>query len=144
MTVKVNKLNATLLLLRLAAGGIFIVEGYFKLFVLPRETTAAYFASLHIPYPDVSVLAIAFLEFIGGILLVVGASTRIIATLFTLEMLTATLVANLPHGFSAATEVTMLLFAISITLGIMDGGTISIDQLLKDSDKSKIKYQNVK
>lgn len=131
MAMKVNKLDVALLLLRLTAGGIFIIEGYLKLFVADRVRLIEYFASLNIPYPQISVLVVSFLEFLGGILLALGASTRIIAALFAIEMLVATLIANLPQGFGASLEVTLLLFIISLALVIIGGGSWSFDQLMK-------------
>lgn len=139
MTAKVNKLDIALLLLRLAAGGIFIFEGYLKLFVVDRVRLIEYFASLGLPYPQISVLVVSFLEFLGGILLVLGASTRIVAALFAVEMLVATFVANLPPGFNAATEVTILLLVISTVLVIMEGGRWTVDQLIKT-----FKHENTK
>lgn len=128
MITKVNKLDTALLLLRFASGGIFIFEGYLKLFVADRLKLIEYFASLDLPYPQISVLVVSFLEFFGGILLVLGASTRTIAGLFAVEMLIATLVANLQQGFTAATEITILLLVIMVVLVIMEGGKWSIDK----------------
>lgn len=132
MAAKVNKSDIALLLLRLIAGGIFVFEGYLKLFVADRLRLVEYFASLSMPYPQISVLVISFLEFLGGILLVLGASTRLIAALFAAEMLVATTVANLPQGLTAATEVTVLLLAIMVTLVIMGGGRWAVDYKIKN------------
>lgn len=129
--LKVNKLDIATLLLRIAAGWIFIYAGYLKLFVFPRAELASYFAASGFPFPEYIGLAIGFLEFFGGIFLVTGFLVRPLGFIFAVEMLIATVVVHLPDGYSASLEVATLMFFITLSLGIMGGGKFAIDQLIQ-------------
>ena len=73
--------------LRLVFGWQFFLAGRGKLAHLER--TAEFFASLHIPAPGAHALGIGLLECVGGILLVLGAGTRLLAALLASTMLVA-------------------------------------------------------
>lgn len=129
--LKVNKLDIATLLLRIAAGWIFIYAGYLKLLVLPRAGLTNFFAASGFPFPEYTGLAIGFLEFFGGIFLLVGFLTRPLGFIFTLEMLVAIIVVHLPEGYGAPLEVASLLFFVTLSIGIIGGGGLSFDKLIK-------------
>ena len=96
-----NKFNQwTLTLLRVVLGVIFTYHGYGKLFVkdaLPG--TAQFFAAIGIPLANYAAVLIAFLEFFGGLLLIVGLLTRWVSLLLIIEMLVALFKVHLKQGF---------------------------------------------
>lgn len=76
-------------LLRLMAGGVFFWEGILK-FVYVNQGVGR-FTKLGIPFPEVSAHFVAGLEIIGGMLLIGGFLTRLIAIPFIIEMIVAIL-----------------------------------------------------
>jgi putative oxidoreductase len=80
--------NSTLLL-RLMAGGVFLWEGILK-FVYANQG-AGRFTKLGMPFPHFTADFVAILEIVGGILLLTGLATRLIAIPFIVEMIVAIL-----------------------------------------------------
>src|SRR5215470_9111241 len=77
------------LLLRLMAGGVFFWEGLLK-FVYANQGVGR-FTKLGIPFPHLTATLIGGLEIVGGLLLLAGLSTRLIAIPFVAEMVVAIL-----------------------------------------------------
>jgi uncharacterized membrane protein YphA (DoxX/SURF4 family) len=78
---------AATILLRLMAGGVFLWEGILK-FVYVNQGVGR-FTKLGLPAPDVTAAFIGVLEIVGGILIITGFLTRLIAIPFIIEMLVA-------------------------------------------------------
>src|SRR5215475_8565922 len=79
----------SILLLRLMAGGVFFWEGLLK-FVYVNQGVGR-FTKLGIPFPQFTATFIGGLEIVGGLLLLAGLTTRLIAIPFVAEMLVAIL-----------------------------------------------------
>lgn len=79
----------SILFLRLMAGGVFLSEGILK-FVYPNQGVGR-FTKLGFPYPHETAIFIAVFEIIGGLLLISGLATRLIAIPFIIEMFVAIL-----------------------------------------------------
>jgi len=77
------------LLIRLMAGGVFFWEGLLK-FVYENQG-AGRFTKLGFPFPVFTADFVGGLEIVGGILLILGLGTRLIAIPFIIEMLVAML-----------------------------------------------------
>jgi uncharacterized membrane protein YphA (DoxX/SURF4 family) len=77
------------LLLRLMAGGVFFWEGLLK-FVYANQGVGR-FTKLGIPFPHFTATFIGCLEIVGGLLLLSGLMTRLIAVPFIAEMIVAIL-----------------------------------------------------
>src|SRR5258708_199410 len=77
------------LLLRLMAGGVFFLEGLLK-FVYVNQGVGR-FIKLVIPFPHFPAAFIEYLEIFGGLLLLTGLMTRLIAVPFIAEMIVAVL-----------------------------------------------------
>jgi uncharacterized membrane protein YphA (DoxX/SURF4 family) len=75
------------LLIRLMAGGVFLSEGILK-FVYKNQGVGR-FTKIGIPAPHAIAVFVAGLEILGGILLITGFLTRLIAVPFVIEMLVA-------------------------------------------------------
>ena len=80
------------LLARLCFGQAFVLAGWGKLNNL--EKTTGFFESLGIPLASVQAPMIALLEFVGGILLLLGLGTRTVALLLSGTMVVAILTAH--------------------------------------------------
>jgi putative oxidoreductase len=79
----------SILLLRLMAGGVFFWEGLLK-FVYTNQGVGR-FTKIGIPFPHFTANFIGGLEIFGGLLLLSGLATRLIAIPFVLEMIVAIL-----------------------------------------------------
>lgn len=77
------------LLLRLMAGGVFLWEGILK-FVYANQGVGR-FTKLGMPFPAFTANFVASLEIVGGLLLISGLLTRLIAIPFIIEMIVAIL-----------------------------------------------------
>jgi uncharacterized membrane protein YphA (DoxX/SURF4 family) len=80
---------AAVLLLRLMAGGVFFWEGLLK-FVYVNQGVGR-FTKLGFPMPETTAHFVAVTEIIGGLLLLAGLFTRLVALYFVFEMLVAIL-----------------------------------------------------
>ena len=75
--------------LRLMAGSVFLWEGILK-FVYANQGVGR-FTKLDFPWPAATADFVALVEIAGGVLLLVGLATRIVAAVFIVEMLVAML-----------------------------------------------------
>ena len=82
------------LLIRLMAGSVFVWEGILK-FVYPNQGVGR-FTKLGFPAPYFTATADGWLEIIGGILLLSGLLTRLIAVPFIIEMIVAMASTKIP------------------------------------------------
>jgi putative oxidoreductase len=122
--------NLALLILRLAAGGVFAYEGALKFFVWERSALVGYFAGLGFPIPEVTATAITYFEFFGGVLIALGLFTRLLSFFAAGQMVVAAVVANAPAGITAALEVDILLFAVFSAIFLVGGGKLSLMRFL--------------
>ena len=82
------------ILLRVMAGSVFLWEGVMK-FVFPNQGVGR-FTKLGFPAPHFMATGDAWLEIVGGMLLMVGLLTRPVAVLFVFEMLVAIASTKIP------------------------------------------------
>src|SRR6476659_9547947 len=82
------------LLIRVMAGTVFLWEGILK-FVYPNQGVGR-FTKLGFPFPHFTATADGWLEIIGGMLLLTGLMTRLIAVPFIIEMVVAMASTKIP------------------------------------------------
>jgi putative oxidoreductase len=128
-----RQLSLGLAALRLAVATIFIKHGAQKLFVFGFSGVTGAFTQMGVPLPGVTGPFIALLEFFGGIALVIGLLTRLIALGFVCDMLGAILLVQLKSGFSHY-ELEFLLLGSSLALVLTGAGEFSVDALLGRRD----------
>lgn len=125
-----------LLFVRLYWGWQFWQTGWGKLHRLPQ--VVEFFASLGIPAPWLNAHFVAGLECFGGILLAVGLGSRILALMFTVDMLMAYITADRaalfsifsnPGDFYAAAPYTFLVASLIIL--IFGPGRFALDYLIE-------------
>jgi putative oxidoreductase len=119
-----------LLVARLGVGGEFLLSGWGKLHRLDK--LIAYFTELKIPAPSLQAPFIATLEFVGGLLLIVGLGTRLFGFLLSCTMVVAMLTAVDFHDkgladFLYLSEWLLLLLLSSFVFS--GGGKASVDAL---------------
>ena len=139
--------DASLLILRIATGLIFLPHGYAKVFGNGGPSAfAADLPGYHIP-AFLGYLA-AYAEFFGAILLIAGLLTRLDALLLAGTMFVAVFVVQLPdamrdpdaagHRFASsmhAVELPLALLAMTAAVLLIGPGRLSLDALLRVEEK---------
>ena len=124
-----------LLAVRLYWGWQFAQTGWGKLHSIAKIT--GFFTTLNIPFPAFNAHFVAGLEFLGGILLILGLGTRFVGLLLAADMLVAywtadhealTSIFSDPGKFYVADPYTFLFAALMVL--IFGAGFLSLDALL--------------
>lgn len=126
------------LLTRLVVGFAFYDSGSGKLNHM--ENTVNFFTTLGIPFPELNAAFVARLEYYGGMLLLAGALTRIVALLLSSTMIVALLTADretfvgafLRTSEAGLSDVAPFVLGVFLSwLVIRGAGALSVDALLK-------------
>jgi len=122
--------------LRVVLGIIFLYHGYLKLFVPGGFTgTVNFFAAVKIPVPVYSALLVSVVEFVGGILLIVGFLTRWTSFIIMLEMLVAFFAVHLKNGLLVSKggyEFVLVLIAALLVVLANGSGKLSFGSRFKN------------
>jgi putative oxidoreductase len=129
-----------ILLARIAVGLLFFLSGRGKLFVPERrQQMRQTLIEAHVPFPDFNALFISTIEFVCGLLLIVGALTPLVCALLAFVMIVAistiairNIKASSPADWLAAFLYMpeSLYLVILIWLFFSGPGWLSIDHLL--------------
>ena len=124
---------ASVLLVRVLVGGVFLSEGVQK-FLFPAALGVGRFVKIGIPSPTVMAPFVGMVEIVCGLLLVVGLATRLAAIPLIIDMLVAIATTKIPllikSGFwamahDARTDYSMILGAIFLLM--VGSGPVSVD-----------------
>jgi putative oxidoreductase len=124
------------LLTRITMGHAFFLTGRGKL--ANFETTVEFFAAQNIPFPALNAALVSRLEYYGGILLLVGLLTRIVAALLASTMVVALLTERAqffeswkPTGDVGPTDIASWVFLLLLTWLVLYGpGVLSLDHFV--------------
>src|SRR5204862_3142394 len=127
-----RQIAACLTLLRVVLGSIFIAHGAQKLFMFGLAGVAGAFAHMGVPAANIMGPFIAFLEFFGGIAVVLGLLTRLASLGLAADMIGAIVLVHLKAGFfnPGGIEFPLTLLAISLALVTAGSGRFSLDALI--------------
>lgn len=120
-------------IVRIATGAMLIPHGIPKLFGGAAPGTAQFFTKMGLEPALPLVYYIGALEFFGGILLILGLLTRLVAIQVVGFMLVAVVVAHWANGFfwtKGGYEYPLLLMILGIVILIRGGGRYSVDSKL--------------
>ncbi|WP_442597685.1 DoxX family protein [Neobacillus sp. D3-1R] len=134
-----NEIGA--LILRVTLGALFLVHGVVK-FQGGIENIVGWFSSIGLP--GFMAYAVALIEIIGGIALIVGLGTRIVSTILSLLMIGAILkvklsVGLLGNGQMAGYELDLGFLAMAVYLLISGSKLLSVDQLFVKKDSNELR-----
>lgn len=117
-------------ILRVIIGIIFTAHGWDKLQGDPSNF-AGFLTTLNVPAPEIMAWLVTLLELVGGILLILGALTRLVALLFVLLMISSTLLVKVDVGLigaqGAGAELDLALLAGVLALALLGAGKLSVD-----------------
>lgn len=118
--------------LRVIVGIIFIAHGYQKFFIYTLPGTTQAFTGMGVPLPALTAPAVATLELLGGLALILGLGTRFVAPLLALNMLGALLLVHVKAGFfnPNGVEFPLLLLASAVALALGGSGAYALDSTL--------------
>ncbi len=118
------------LTLRLAVGSLFIVHGYPKLGKQQRQQGGAWMKSTGMPGGMMAFAGVA--EFFGGLGLILGIFTPIVAVLAALWMLSTTWFARskLKKKYQGGWELDVTLLLAALAIAAIGSGVFSLDHLL--------------
>ncbi len=108
-------------LLRLVAGGVFVVFGLGKF--VNHGSELASFTAYGLPAPEVFVIAIGVLELLGGALLIAGVLVRPTAVLLAGDMIGAIIVSGIALGEVVSLTVAPAELAAMVVLVIRGRGS---------------------
>jgi len=142
-----NYSDAASLVIRIVIGILMIVHGYPKLF--SKESRAQMIPAMKsMGVPRLAFELVALLEFLGGLSLLVGLFTRLVAIFFFVEMIGTIILYNtklykapMPrgameagfkatHGYLSGWELDTTILASMIALMVLGGGVLSLDKLM--------------
>ncbi len=117
-----------LFILRVILAVVFVAHGGQKLFVQHLPAVAQSMARLGVPLPPVAAVVVTLVEFVGGILMLVGLFVRPVALLIAFEMLVAMLLVHRPRGFfNPGIEYPLVLACVNLALVFLGAGAWSVD-----------------
>lgn len=122
-----------LLVLRIVVGAIFAAHGAQKIFEYTIPGVIGSFADMGVPMPEIAGPVVAFIELVGGILLVLGFLARPAALLLAIDMIVAIVLVHLPAGLwvgEGGYEFVAVLGAAALALAFAGSGRYSIDGAL--------------
>jgi putative oxidoreductase len=126
-------------ILRVILGFLFAAHGWQKFNEFTIAGTQASFAKMGVPAAEIAAPAVAVLELAGGIALIVGILTRVVAAVLAVDMLGALFLVHAPAGIFASAggyELVLVLAAAALAVALTGAGRISVDRALfgrKDS-----------
>jgi putative oxidoreductase len=122
-----QSLDLASILLRLAAGTLFVYHGYPKLTSMRKGEFMK-----TVGMPTALVPFGGFVEFFGGLGLLLGLLTPIIAVLAALWMLSTTWfsIAKIKKKYMGGYELDVTMILLALALALLGAGTFSIDHFI--------------
>lgn len=114
----------SLLVLRLFVGGVFVGHGALKLFG-GLSGFAGFLQQVGVPAPDIMAPAVAAVEFLGGVAIILGLGTRTASLLLTIVMIVAMITVTLKAGFAGGYDLNLALLGGLLTLLLAGPGKVA-------------------
>ena len=131
--------SISLMILRVVLGIIFAYHGYLKLFVPGGfKGTVDFFTLVGIYVPRFSALFVSLLEFVGGLLLIIGFLVRLVSVLLVFEMFVAFFAVHMRNGFVVSKggyEFVLVLLASLFMIVANGAGRLTVKSLFSKEKK---------
>jgi putative oxidoreductase len=120
-----------LFILRVVIGLIFLWHGLGKLIGPPFlgggiDATAGFFGQIGIPMPVIAAWAIALLETVGGLALILGVAVPLFGLLLAINMAVAILKVTIKKGLIPGSELELMLLAGCVCLALAGPGIMAV------------------
>ncbi|MCO1656872.1 DoxX family protein [Pseudonocardia humida] len=125
--------DVALLVARVVLGVVLFAHGWQKVVIYGVAETRDQFEALGIPAAIASSSFVAFVEFVGGVLLVLGALTPLVVGLHLVVMIGAAAFVHVSNGIFAADggwELVGVIAAAELVLAACGAGRFSVDRLI--------------
>jgi putative oxidoreductase len=125
--------DVALLVARVVLGVVLFAHGWQKVVIYGIAETRNQFEALGIPAAIASSSFVAFVEFVGGFLLVLGALVPLVVALHLVVMIGAAAFVHVSNGIFAADggwELVGVIAACELVLGACGAGRFSVDRLI--------------
>jgi putative oxidoreductase len=125
--------DIAMLIARVVLGVVLFAHGWQKLIINGISATYGQFEKLGIPLAIVSASFTSFVEFVGGVLIILGALTTTVVALDLVVMVGAAGFVHVTHGIFAADggwELVGVIVAVELALAAFGPGRYSVDDLL--------------
>ncbi len=122
-----------LAILRVVVGIVFLAHGLQKVLQFGIPGDAGNLEGQGVPLPLFFAVVVTLVEVLGGVALILGIFTRLVAVPLAIDMLVAMLMVHLPNGFfmmNNGIELTLILLAASVALALAGSGEASLDKFL--------------
>lgn len=132
--------SVALLIARVALGGILIAHGWERWQVRKIDSQIQYLQQYGVPYPDWAAWGATIFELIGGIFLIVGALTPLVALVVLVEQVLIIswiswrndlYLLNTDNTYAGGYEYSVALAALALLLTVFGAGAMSIDRLFR-------------
>ncbi|GAA1180081.1 DoxX family protein [Nesterenkonia xinjiangensis] len=136
--------DLALLIARVALGVILVAHGWQKFDEWTVAGTAASFEGMGVPVPSASAVIVTGAELVGGVLLILGLLTPIVALINAVSMLVALFLVHAPAGLFVSEggyELVLALFAGLIILAATGAGRFSLDRLIAPARRRRAKVR---
>ncbi len=130
-TIVSRRFDTALVVLRSVVGATFFAHGAQKLFQFGLPGVIDGFTKSGIPFPDVVGPLVTYLELAGGVALIVGILTRLVAFGLACDMIGAIMFVHMTNGFFLpnGVEFALVMFAACFALILVGAGGISFDAM---------------
>jgi putative oxidoreductase len=125
--------DITLLVARITLGVVLFAHGIQKLIIDGFAKTFEQFEAMGIPLAIASSAFVTVVEFVGGLLLIIGALTRVVVSLHIVVMVGAAIFVHASRGLFAQDggwELVAVIAACELTFATFGAGRYSIDHLV--------------
>lgn len=125
--------DLALLVSRVALGVILLAHGWQKFDEWTLAGTAASFGDMGIPAPTVAATFVTAVEIIGGVALILGLLTPVVAVLNMVNLLGALVLVHAENGVlvgNGGFELVLAIFAGLLILALLGAGKLSADGVL--------------
>ena len=136
MTLMYNFRFWSLTLLRIYIGAMLGYHGFLRLFAPGNFAgSVAYFVQVGIPFAKMSTFLFGFSELIGGLLLLIGLSTRFVSAALIVELIAVFFKVHMKNGLLVSNngyEFVLLIAAALLVILVNGPGHLSLDKFFNN------------